>query len=136
VFFEIERLVLTSHTMEPVLLVEGDGGVATLSMNRPKTMNALDPELLAALGAGLLDVASDTSVRAVVITGKGGAFCSGADLKDALSDLQTGTDLGVRLAKFHAVIHAIVEAPKPVIAAVQGPAVGFGADLALACDLR
>ena len=122
--------------MEPVLLVERDAGVATLSMNRPKTKNALDPELLAALGAGLRDVASDTSVRAVVLTGKGGAFCSGADLKDAMGDLESGADLGVRLAKFHAVIQAIVQAPKPVIAALRGPAVGFGADLALACDLR
>jgi len=122
--------------MEPVLLVEREGGVATLSMNRPKTMNALDPELLAALGAGLREVVSDTSVRAVVLTGKGGAFCSGADLKDALGDIEAGNDLGVRLTKFHAVIHAIVEAPKPVIAALQGPAVGFGCDLALACDLR
>ncbi len=122
--------------MEPVLLVEREGGVATLSMNRPKTMNALDPELLAALGDGLREVATDTSIRAVVLTGKGGAFSSGADLKDALRDLESGGDLGVRLAKFHAVIHAIVDAPKPVIAALRGAAVGFGADLALACDLR
>ena len=122
--------------MESVLLLERDAGVATLSLNRPLTKNALDPELLAALGAGLREVASDTNVRAVVLTGKGGAFCSGADLKDALGDLEAGADLGLRLAKFHAVIQAIVQAPKPVIAAMQGPAVGFGADLALACDLR
>ncbi|HXK18393.1 MAG TPA: enoyl-CoA hydratase-related protein [Polyangiaceae bacterium] len=122
--------------MEPVLLIECEAGVATLSMNRPKTKNALDPELLAALGAGLRKVASDPSVRAVVLTGKGGAFCSGADLKDAMGDLESGADLGLRLAKFHAVIQAVVQAPKPVIAALRGPAVGFGADLALACDLR
>jgi 2-(1,2-epoxy-1,2-dihydrophenyl)acetyl-CoA isomerase len=72
----------------------------------------------------------------VVLTGAGDAFCSGADLKGALADLEAGADLGPRIAKFHALIRAIVEAPKPFIAAVRGPAVGFGADLALACDLR
>lgn len=122
--------------MESVLLVEKEGSVATLIMNRPKTKNALDPELLHALGAGLADVAADASVRAVVLTGAGDAFCSGADLKGALGDLDAGNDLGPRIAQFHTLIRAIVHAPKPFIAAVHGPAVGFGADLALACDLR
>ena len=122
--------------MESVLLVEREGPVATLIMNRPKTKNALDPELLAALGAGLREVAEDPSVRAVVLAGAGDAFCSGADLKGALGDLATGSDLGPRITQFHALIRAIVHAPKPFIAAVRGPAVGFGADLALACDLR
>lgn len=119
-----------------MLLVEREGPVATLIMNRPKTKNALDPELLDALGAGLSEVAADESVRAVVLTGAGDAFCSGADLKGALGDLEAGADLGPRIAKFHALIRVIVAAPKPFIAAVRGPAVGFGADLALACDLR
>ncbi|HEX3853938.1 MAG TPA: enoyl-CoA hydratase-related protein [Polyangiaceae bacterium] len=122
--------------METVLLVEREGPVATLIMNRPKTKNALDPELLEALGSGLREVAADDSVRAVVLTGAGDAFCSGADLKGALGDLEAGADLGPRIEKFHALIRAIVAAPKPFIAAVRGPAVGFGADLALACDLR
>jgi len=122
--------------MESVLLSERVGPVATLTMNRPQTKNALDPELLRALGAGLAEVAADPSVRAVVLTGAGDAFCSGADLKGALGDLDLGADLGARITQFHALIRAIVHAPKPFIAAVRGPAVGFGADLALACDLR
>jgi 2-(1,2-epoxy-1,2-dihydrophenyl)acetyl-CoA isomerase len=122
--------------MESVLLVEQEGPVATLTMNRPATRNALDPELLFALGAGLRAVTADANVRAVVLTGAGDAFCSGADLKGALSDLEANADLGPRIAQFHALIRAIVEAPQPFIAAVSGPAVGFGADLALACDLR
>jgi 2-(1,2-epoxy-1,2-dihydrophenyl)acetyl-CoA isomerase len=122
--------------MESVLLVEREGPVLTLTMNRPGTRNALDPELLAALGAGLREATADTSVRAVVLTGAGDAFCSGADLKGALGDLEAGADLGPRIEQFHALIRAIVTAPQPFIAAVAGPAVGFGADLALACDLR
>jgi 2-(1,2-epoxy-1,2-dihydrophenyl)acetyl-CoA isomerase len=127
---------LTSRVMESVLLVEREGPVATLIMNRPKTRNALDPELLTALASGLEDVASDASVRAVVLAGAGDAFCSGADLKGALGDLEAGLDLGPRISAFHALIRAIVFSPKPFVAAVRGPAVGFGADLALACDLR
>jgi len=122
--------------MESVLLVEREGPVATLIMNRPKTKNALDPELLLALAAALQDAAADPAVRAVVLTGAGDAFCSGADLKGALSDLDAGADLGPRIAQFHALIRVIVNAQKPFVAAVRGPAVGFGADLALACDLR
>ncbi len=122
--------------MTSVLLIEREGPVSTLIMNRPDTRNALDPELLAALAAGLEEVSADPSVRAVVLTGSGDAFCSGADLKGALADLAAGADLGPRIVAFHALIRAIVRAPKPFIAAVRGPAVGFGADLALACDLR
>ena len=128
--------MLSYEVMESVLLIEREGPVATLIMNRPQTKNALDPELLAALAAGLAQVAADSSVRAVVLTGMGDAFCSGADLKGALGDLDQGADLGPRIAQFHALIRSIVHAPKPFIAALRGPAVGFGADLALACDLR
>jgi len=128
--------MVSSIDMDSVLLLEREGAVATLTMNRPQTKNALDPQLLDALAAGLRSVADDPSVRAVVLTGAGDSFCSGADLKGALADLDAGADLGPRIAQFHAVIRAIVHARKPVIAAVRGPAVGFGADLALACDLR
>jgi len=122
---------------EPVLLDERDGAVAILTLNRPRAKNALNFELLNALGEGLTRAANAPDVRAVLVTGNGGAFCSGADLKSAMAEVQGNLGaLDTAIDKYHAIIRAIVSAPKPVIAAVDGPAVGFGCDLALACDLR
>jgi 2-(1,2-epoxy-1,2-dihydrophenyl)acetyl-CoA isomerase len=120
----------------PSLLTDRDGAVAVLTLNRPAAMNALDDELVRALAGALEQAAGDASVRAVVLQGTGGSFCSGADLKEALGQLDSGIALATRLAPFQASIRSIATAPKAVIAAVDGAAVGFGADLALACDLR
>jgi len=119
-----------------VLIDERRGQVALLRLNRPETLNALDEALVAALGAALEAATTDSAVRAIVLTGEGGAFCSGADLKEALRELDRGASLGDRLAGFQRSVRLITNAPQPVIAAVDGAAVGFGADLALACDLR
>jgi 2-(1,2-epoxy-1,2-dihydrophenyl)acetyl-CoA isomerase len=118
------------------LLDDREGPVAILRLNRPASMNALNAELVSALGAALERAAADPNVRAIVLTGEGGAFCSGADLKEALQELGAGVSLETRLQAFQATILAIAAAKQPVIAAVDGAAVGFGADLALACDLR
>jgi len=120
---------------EPVLLLDRKGPVATLTLNRPGTKNALDTELVAALSATLPEVIRDRTVRAVVLTGAGGAFCSGADLKSGMTGSETA-ELDQRIDEMHAIILAMVSAPQPFVAAVDGPAVGFGCDLALACDLR
>ncbi len=119
-----------------MLLEERRGAVAVLSLNRPAALNALDAELVGALSRVLESAVSDPGVRTIVLTGTGGAFCSGADLKEALRDLDAGLALGERLAAFQKNVRLIVGCDKPVIAAVDGAAVGFGADLALACDLR
>ncbi len=116
-------------------MVERSGSVATLTLNRPSTKNALNPELVAALGEAVPSVSRDSSVRAVVLTGAGGAFCSGADLKAGLAG-GANEEVGTRLDRMHDVVRAIVSAPVPFVAAVDGAAVGFGCDLALACDLR
>lgn len=120
----------------PILIDEREGPVAVLRLNRPETLNALDAELVAALADALERAAADSAVRAIVLGGEGGAFCSGADLKEALRALGAHVDLAERLRTFQRNVLAIARAPKPVIAAVDGAAVGFGADLALACDLR
>jgi enoyl-CoA hydratase/carnithine racemase len=120
---------------EDVLLTQKDGAVTILTMNRPRARNALDRALLVALRDGLTAAGEDPSVRAVVLTGAGGAFCAGADLKAAMTE-NAFDNLPETIDIYHAIIRAIVGAPKPVVAAVDGGAVGFGCDLALACDLR
>ena len=117
------------------LVIERRGRVAILAMNRPQSRNALDRELIAALTGALATITGDPEVRAVVLTGSGGSFCAGADLKKAMSDGIDG-DLSTRVEEFHAIIRAIVSAKQPFVAAIDGAAVGFGADLALCCELR
>jgi len=117
-------------------LVEHEGPVAVVTLNRPRAKNALDNDLLGALLETLPRLGEDASVRSVVLTGAGGAFCAGADLKNAMGSLQAAGGFDGIMARYHGIIRAIVNAPKPFVAMVEGPAVGFGCDLALACDLR
>ncbi|HSZ12851.1 MAG TPA: enoyl-CoA hydratase [Solirubrobacteraceae bacterium] len=113
-------------------------GVATVELNRPQALNAWNAQLGADLLAALRASADDDAVRAVLITGAGRAFSSGADLRD-LTGLTTpeGTPDVYRTLteRYHPIMHAIRELPKPVVAAVNGPAVGIGCSLALCCDL-
>jgi enoyl-CoA hydratase/carnithine racemase len=122
---------------EEVLIVEREGAVAIVTMNRPQARNAFNKQLIHELGAAIHKLSEDPSARAIVLTGAGGAFCAGADLKSTLVDSPGGiSGIEVVLDQYHVIIRAIVGAPKPVIAMVDGCAVGFGCDLALACDMR
>jgi 2-(1,2-epoxy-1,2-dihydrophenyl)acetyl-CoA isomerase len=128
--------------------VQHRGAVATLTLNRPEAMNAVNPELGADLLQAIREATDDDGVRAVVLTGAGKAFCSGADLKGGLTlddhprpeggaSAATGQpDLGTLLReRYHPIIEGLRTMPKPVVAAVNGPAVGIGLSFALACDL-
>jgi 2-(1,2-epoxy-1,2-dihydrophenyl)acetyl-CoA isomerase len=114
-----------------------DGPAARILLNRPDALNAWNEQF----GRDLLDavttVAGDDSLRAVLITGAGRGFSSGADLKEQRSTTEDGLpDLSARLKEiYHPIITALREMPKPVVAAVNGPAVGIGCSLALAADL-
>lgn len=128
------------------LLVETRGAVRVLTMNRPQTKNGLTIELCDALIKALQAANSDGAVRVVLLTGQGDAFCSGLDLKAAMALAQQQGQAGdgnvaqsneERMRTyFHGLIRAVRAVDKPVVALISGPAVGFGCDLALACDLR
>jgi len=116
--------------------VTRDGAAARVTLNRPEALNAWDERLGTELNQAIADVGADPEVRAVMITGAGRAFSSGADLKEERSGEDGLPDLSRRLREiYHPIILGIREMPKPVIAAVNGPAVGIGCSLALACDL-
>ena len=122
--------------METVIL-ERRGGELRIIMNRPDAMNAWNKQLGHELLAAVEDAARDDAVRAVTITGAGRAFSSGADLSEPREEGADGLpDLRARLKdRYHPIITCIREMPKPVISAVNGPAVGIGCSLALSADL-
>ncbi|MEU9690885.1 enoyl-CoA hydratase-related protein [Amycolatopsis japonica] len=125
-------------TTSDVLLTADADGVRTFTLNRPQAYNSLTVELKELLLAGLTEAASDDSVRAVVLTGSGKAFCAGQDLKEHVGLLQAGDPAPLHTVKEHynPIVKTIVGMPKPVIAAVNGPAAGAGAAFAYASDLR
>jgi 2-(1,2-epoxy-1,2-dihydrophenyl)acetyl-CoA isomerase len=117
--------------------VTTEGPAARILLNRPEALNAWNEQF----GRDLLDavttVAGDDAIRAVLVTGAGRGFSSGADLKEQRSTTDDGVpDLSARLKEiYHPIITGLREMPKPAVAAVNGPAVGIGCSLALACDL-
>jgi enoyl-CoA hydratase/carnithine racemase len=117
------------------VLVEREGSAAWLTLNRPHAANALSRELVASLRAELAALASQPDLAAVVIAGAGGkAFCAGADLKERLG--MTLDETRAFLDELGALLGAIADFPRPVIAAIAGVALGGGLEIALACDMR
>jgi 2-(1,2-epoxy-1,2-dihydrophenyl)acetyl-CoA isomerase len=119
---------------EPLLVRQIEAGIAELTLNRATVRNALNTALRDALLAAVRAAGADPAVRVVVLRGAGGSFCSGADTADigAAADPQV---IAAMLDSGSAIITAITDCPKPVVAALQGPAVGAGFSLALACDV-
>jgi methylglutaconyl-CoA hydratase len=119
-----------------MLAVEVHGAVGYLTIDRPDVRNALGPEVVAALAAGLDRIESDAAVRAVVLTGAGKVFSAGADLSsmrrqgaaDAEDNRRNALEMG-------SLFHRIYDFPKPVVARVPGPAIGGGVGLMTACDV-
>jgi len=123
------------------LLVERDGHVAVLTLNRPERLNAITGPMLDAFAKALVAADEDPEVRCIVITGAGRGFCAGLDLQDQMSGqgLGGGSGVGAATQKFNlrdappTVLH---ECDTPTICALNGGAAGYGMDLALGCDIR
>jgi enoyl-CoA hydratase/carnithine racemase len=117
--------------------VERAGGVVTVTLNKPDIRNAMDEELTEQFASTMVELRNDTEVRAVIITGAGSAFCAGGDL----SWIQPGPDASVpemrrKMRIFYRKFLSVRDLEVPTIAAINGPAVGAGMCVALACDIR
>src|ERR1700737_3350538 len=113
-------------------------GVGTILLNRPHRKNAFTLEMIDEWAAVLVAARTDQDVRALVLTGAGDGFCSGVDL-DALNHRASSSPLDVKrnlTDRIHRVAYALQDLDKPIIAAVNGVAVGAGMDMALMCDIR
>ena len=118
------------------ILLARDNGLATLTLNAPDKLNAVSRKMIAEIKTCWEELAADTSVRAVLLTGAGRGFCAGADLADPDREASATADSGAALDKyFNPVIRLMRSIPKPIVSAVNGVAAGVGMSFALASDI-
>ena len=129
---------MTASGHDALLREIDEQGVATISINRPDRMNAVDYQTIAALAEVVAEVAADPATRVIVLRGEGSAFSTGADLQAIDERRESGEEPispEVSMDAANALVRAVLTAPVPVIAAVNGPAAGVGVSLALSADL-
>jgi 2-(1,2-epoxy-1,2-dihydrophenyl)acetyl-CoA isomerase len=120
------------------LLIERQGAITLLTLNRPERLNAFTVDMTTKLSAAFAEAAEDKAVRVIVLTGAGRGFCAGQDLSErAVAPGASGrVDVGASIeTRFNPMIRQMRACPKPILAAVNGVAAGAGANLALACDI-
>lgn len=130
---------MTEQKVYSKILYAKSAGVATLTLNRPEVLNAIDEEMGKEIRNVLKDIERDSEVRSIIVTGSGRAFSAGEDIQALRSQYEREEDpaLGDRLrTKYNPIISKIREIAKPFIAAVNGAAAGAGASIAYSCDLR
>jgi 2-(1,2-epoxy-1,2-dihydrophenyl)acetyl-CoA isomerase len=117
------------------LIFERAGTIATITLNRPEALNALDLVMRRELAAVLDEIEADEGARVVVVTGAGGHFCAGGDVKSMRATRYSAAEGRARVESLNRTVSRLVDFPKPTIAMVDGYAVGAGSNLALCCDL-
>jgi len=118
------------------LIYEKGDAIATITLNRPERLNAISLPMLSSLSAALRDADADPSIRVILLTGAGRGFCAGLDLRDLFGGSAGEAPMGIRFDLANSPPMVLHTADKPVICALNGPAAGYGFDLALGCDIR
>lgn len=117
------------------LAITKDAGIATIALNRPETLNAIDATLHRELATIFDDLADDPEVSVIVLTGAGRAFCAGGDLNWLTRQIENRQPFLHSLREGRKIVTGLLDCPKPVICRINGDAIGFGATLALLCDI-